>query len=384
MAINEGELVAANAGALGNASSISVASGTALQLSGGITVTPSGTSTLPLSLSGTGYGSPLAGALDSEAGSNAYPGAITLAGATTINSGTATDTLTLTGGITTTTHDLTFTGAGNITITKAITSTDIRATAINYNGTGMLTLTPPIRWRGASRSIPAPCCKPFPARWAARPASTSPTAPARPDALQGGVTTNGAVPVSFAVGGGTQGVLQSVSGANTFSGSMFFNGPGTVTSSSATPGDMLTLDGAIHVGPVVATFNGAGSTNATGLISGNGASVAYSGIGTLQLLNAANSYTGGTQVNSGNVITAVGGLGSGAVNMNGGTLGFSPLSIGLNNASFSVAGSFDTITAGFSAGVVPIINWNNMNINHGSAPISQNGTGAGDTAFPSR
>ena len=112
VAINAGELIAANAGALGNASTVTVASGAALQLSGGITITSSGTSTLPLSLNGTGYASSPAGALDSEAGSNAYPGPITLTGATTINSGTATDTLTLTGGITTTTNDLSFTGAG--------------------------------------------------------------------------------------------------------------------------------------------------------------------------------------------------------------------------------------------------------------------------------
>ena len=125
IAINAGELIAANATALGNASGTTVASGAALQLSGGFTYAATGTSTLPLTLSGAGYASSPAGALDSEGGNNAYPGAITLGSAATINSGTTSDTLALSGGIATTTNDLAFTGTGNITIaTKGITSTD--------------------------------------------------------------------------------------------------------------------------------------------------------------------------------------------------------------------------------------------------------------------
>ncbi len=147
VAISQGELIVTNANGLGNTTGTSVASGAALELSGGITEASTGSNLLPLTLNGTGYpplpGSP-AGALDSEGGNNAYPGAITLGSATTINSGTAADALTLSGGITAQRrNDLSFTGAGSVSITKAITSTDTSATALNYTsagGTGTLTL----------------------------------------------------------------------------------------------------------------------------------------------------------------------------------------------------------------------------------------------------
>ncbi len=118
VAINDGELIAANNAALGASSGITVASGAALELSGGITVS----SSIPLSLSGTGWSGGPAGALNSVGGPNVYPGAITLAGPATINSD-ASGTLTLSGGITAA-NDLTFSGAGNITISNTINSTD--------------------------------------------------------------------------------------------------------------------------------------------------------------------------------------------------------------------------------------------------------------------
>ena len=83
-----------------------------------------------------------------------------------------------------------------------------------------------------------------------------------------------------------------------------------------------------------------------------------------------NSFTAGTQVNSGTVITDVTGISSGNVNMNGGTLGFAASGIGMHVATNGSSSAYNAITAGFFAGVVPISNWNNMDINHGTAPIS--------------
>ena len=198
--------------------------------------------------------------------------------------------------------------------------------------------------------------------------------------LQGGITTN---PVSLGISGtgvGAGGAITSTGGANNYTGAINLAGSTTVRSSSTTNGDSLTLSGAINAGNNALTFTGAGITNVTGSISGSGGSVVGSATGTLRLLGA-NSYGNGTQINSGTVVTGVTGLGSGNVNLNGGTLGLTQSAIGMHVASFSAAGSYNTITPGFTAGVVPITNWNNLDINHGAtAPITSGAPG--DTPLP--
>ncbi|NDG70538.1 MAG: hypothetical protein EBY32_04385, partial [Proteobacteria bacterium] len=128
-AVSQGVLNIQHANALGNTSSgTTVSSGAALQLQGGITV---GAETLSL----TGNGVSTDGALRNISDSNTYGGAITLAGATRINSDAG--LLTLSGGISGT-QNLTIGGAGNTTISSAIaTSTG----TLTKDGAGTLILS---------------------------------------------------------------------------------------------------------------------------------------------------------------------------------------------------------------------------------------------------
>jgi autotransporter-associated beta strand protein len=110
------------------ASGTTVSSGAALQLQGGITV---GAEALSL----TGNGVSTDGALRNISGSNTYGGAITLAGATRINSDA--DLLTLSGGISGT-QNLTIGGAGNTTVSNAIATT---TGTLTKDGAGTLVLS---------------------------------------------------------------------------------------------------------------------------------------------------------------------------------------------------------------------------------------------------
>ncbi|NBX88536.1 MAG: hypothetical protein EBQ86_00355, partial [Betaproteobacteria bacterium] len=106
--ISGGYVEMQNAAALGTtAGSISVASGAALRLSGGISV-----GAKAISLTGSGISS--TGALRGISGNNSFAGAITLTGNTRINSDA--DTLTLSGALNNGSNSLTFGGAGNVTV----------------------------------------------------------------------------------------------------------------------------------------------------------------------------------------------------------------------------------------------------------------------------
>ncbi len=117
VAINAGQLIIQDGGALGTSSGVSVASGGALQINGGIGVSPG----IPLSISGTGLAGNPAGALNSTGGSNFYPGLVTLAGNATINSSGSGNTLTFSGGINAGNNALTLSGTGNIAISSPLT-----------------------------------------------------------------------------------------------------------------------------------------------------------------------------------------------------------------------------------------------------------------------
>ena len=114
--------------------------------------------------------------------------------------------------------------------------------------------------------------------------------------LQGGVTI-GNVTLSITGTGPTgNGALQSVSGANIYGG--LISGNGTITSSSTSPGDGLTLTGSLNPQGNTLTINGPGNTTiSTNGVAGTG-TLAYTGTGTLTL-GAANSFIGPTLISSG-------------------------------------------------------------------------------------
>ena len=118
VAINAGALDIASNGALGNSSSsasgVTVASGAALQIQGGIT-----TAAVPLGLNGAGLAASPAGALNNTSDANTYTGAITLDSASTITASAGTLTL---GGVIGANYPLTVNGPGAVTAANTLTA----------------------------------------------------------------------------------------------------------------------------------------------------------------------------------------------------------------------------------------------------------------------
>jgi len=140
-AVNAGALNLQHANAAGTtAGGVTVESGAALQLQGGISV-----GVEALTIKGTGISND--GALRNISGSNSWAGAVTIStSAGRINSDAG--LLTVGGGITSTNLGLTVGGAGNVTIDGAIgTGTGI----LTKDGTGTLTLTASNTLTGAAR-----------------------------------------------------------------------------------------------------------------------------------------------------------------------------------------------------------------------------------------
>jgi autotransporter-associated beta strand protein len=105
--VNAGALNIHNGSALADTASVTVASGAALQLQGGISTTAA----VGLTLNGTGTATN--GALENVAGSNTYSGLIALGSNSTIGSDAGTLTLSNTGTIIGSGNNLTLTGSGN-------------------------------------------------------------------------------------------------------------------------------------------------------------------------------------------------------------------------------------------------------------------------------
>ena len=248
--INEGALRAAHSNALGStAAGTTVASGAALELSGGISIGGEA-----LSLSGAGISS--GGALRNISGDNSYAGTITLAAASRINSDSG--LLTLSGAIGGT-FDLTVGGAGNTTISNAIgTSTG----TLTKDGAGTLTLSGANTYTGAT------------------------TVSAGTLTLSGGsaIVDNGAVSIS-------SGAVLNLGASETV---------GTIAGA-----------GNVTLGSFTLTTNASSDTTLSGVLSGSGA-LTKSGAGTLTL-SGNSTYSGTTTISAGTLeIGGAGKLGGGS------------------------------------------------------------------------
>jgi len=127
--INSGAINVANATALGaETSTVSIPSGTALEISNNITLARN------VSISGDGISS--GGALRNTSGNNTISGSVSLLAASRINSDSG--TLTLSGRITGTNRSITFGGAGNITHSNNIS---IGGGGVTKDGAGIVTLS---------------------------------------------------------------------------------------------------------------------------------------------------------------------------------------------------------------------------------------------------
>jgi autotransporter-associated beta strand protein len=152
----------------------------------------------------------------------------------------------------------------------------------------------------------------------------------------------GAIPLTITGAGlaaSPAGALSNVSGNNSFAGPITI-GSGGAMINSAFAGGTLTLTGPISLGSNPLTFSGSGNFSVSNVISGSGGLIKW-GNGFL-VLSAANSYTGGTAVNGGVVVTNSLGDPSSSINVSAGAGVSSALLLGNSQTAASLSGSVAT------------------------------------------
>jgi autotransporter-associated beta strand protein len=285
--VSAGALTANNSTALGSTTGgTTVSSGAALQLVGGISIGAEA-----LSLTGDGISS--GGALRNLSGTNSYAGAITLAGATRINSDAG--TLTLGAGGISGTQNLTFGGAGDTSVSGVIgTSTG----TLTKDGAGTLTLSGGNTYDG-STTVSAGALTANNA--SALGSTTGNTTVASGAALQlsGGVAI-GAEALSLTGDGiSSGGALRNLSGTNSYAGAITLAGATRINSDAGT----LTLGAGGISGTQNLTFGGAGNITVSGLLGISTGTLTKDGNGILTLGNGTGTaYTGTTTVNAGTLV----------------------------------------------------------------------------------
>jgi autotransporter-associated beta strand protein len=161
----------------------------------------------------------------------------------------------------------------------------------------------------------------------------------------------GAIPLTITGAGlaaNPAGALNNVSGNNSFAGPITI-GTGGATINSAFAGNTLTLSGPISLGSNSLTISGGGNASVTNVISGSGGLIKW-GNGFLSL-NAANTYTGGTSINGGVVVTGSLGDPTGAVTVSAGAGVSTALVLGTPNQTQTAASLSGTVATGGSAAV---------------------------------
>lgn len=279
-AVNSGALRAVNANSLGTtAGGVTVASGAALELSGGTSIGAEA-----LSLSGTGIS--LGGALRNISGDNSYAGVITLGAASRINSDAGTLTINSSGSITGG-FNLVIGGAGNVDLSDPLA---IGVGALTKDGSGTLTVSTAATHAGGTTLSGGTL----------RVGNTSTSGLGTGTlALNGGVLS------------GNNTVTRTLTNNVTIGGNVGF-GDGTATGG-------ITLSGPVDLGAANRTLTALNTATLSGTVSGAGAAITKDGAGTL-VLGGANSFDGGVTLNAGTLrLGNTGALGSGSLTQLDGT-----------------------------------------------------------------
>jgi fibronectin-binding autotransporter adhesin len=279
-----------HANALGStAAGTTIASGSALQIQGGIV-----TAAEALAIDGTGISNN--GALRNISGNNTYSGAITINSATRINSDSGLLTLDVASGnaITGTNDDLTFGGAGDITVADAIATT---GGDLTKDGIGKLTLTAANTYTGLTT------------------VSAGTLEYGIDNALSsGGITVSG-------------GILD-IKTFNDTVGTVTLSGGGSI---NGTTGVLTGTSYAMQDGSAFAILGGAGALTKTTA-------------GTVTLFGV-NTYTGATIINAGTL--SVGTIGDGGVAGNMGAATITAANLTLGGGTLQYTGATDSTNRNF-------------------------------------
>ncbi len=286
--VNVGVLNIQNASALGTAASgASVASGAALQVQGGVTVTGEA-----LTLNGTGVAA--TGALRNVSGNNSLNGNITLGSAARMNSDAGTLTINpASGDAITGVFNLTLGGAGNMVIGQAITT---GAGTITKDGAGTVTLSGANTYTGLTTVSVGVLNIQNNAGLGTNAAGTSVTSGAALQ-LQGGLTITGEGLTLNGTGISSGGALRNISGNNSFNGNITLGSATQVNSDAGT----LTINpasGNAFAGAFNLTLGGAGNIVINQAIATGIGTLTKTGAGTATLTSA-NTYSGVTTVSAG-------------------------------------------------------------------------------------
>ena len=285
-AINAGVVNIQNATALGTtAGGVTVASGTALELQGGITIGAEA-----LSISGTGVASN--GAVRNISGANTWGGTVTLTGASEIQSDAGTLVLSAANAVTAANQDLTVDGLGSTSISGTITT---GTGVLTKSNTGTLTLSGANTFTGAA-AINAGVVNIQNATALGTAAGGVTVATGAALELQGGITVGAEALSLTGTGVGSNGAVRNISGANTWGGTVTLAGASEIQSDAGTLA--LSAANAVTATNQNFTVDGAGNTTISGTLTTGTGTVTKTGTGTLTL-SGANTYTGATTVSAG-------------------------------------------------------------------------------------
>jgi autotransporter-associated beta strand protein len=349
--VSAGVLNIQNATATGTtAGGISVTSGAALQIQGGISVGAEA-----LTLNGAGVSTD--GALRNISGNNVYGGAITLGSASRINSDAG--SLTLNGGITGTGHALTIGGAGNTTIGTTGINTGAAGT-LTKDGLGTLTVTAAGDYTGAT-TVSAGVLNIQNATATGTTAGGISVTSGAALELQGGITVGAESLALNGTGISSGGALRNISGNNTYGGTITLGSASRINSDAGT----LTLAGI--TGTQNLTIGGAANTVLAGAISTSTGTLTKDGAGTATLSSGANTFTGNVNISAGTLAVT-----------NGGAIANSAVVTVDSGATFSVLGG-ETVGRFTGAGTVDIATSQTLTTSFDSASNNFAGslTGAG-------
>jgi fibronectin-binding autotransporter adhesin len=335
MSAGAGALRISNANALGTTGNgTTITTGGALELTNNITVGAEA-----LSLVGTGLSS--GGALRNISGTNTYSGTITLQGATRINSDAGELILNVSSGnaIQGTADNLTFGGAGNITVNDVINNT---TATLTKDGVGLLTLAASNTYSGAT-TISA-------------------------GSIRATTSTNALGQGTLSLGGGTL-ELANDTGLN-YGRNTTLTASGTIFSERLTADAGTLLTTSTVTGNFGLAIGGAGNTTIAGF---NPATVAQtltkSGAGTLTL-SATSAYTGLTTISGGTLAYGVANaLSTGGVTIQNGA--------SLNLSTFGDSVGQVTLTSGDIVGSGTLTSTANFNTNSGTISAVLAGTNFG-------